>query len=349
MRWLFGSSRKTQQEPEQKAATHSPFEPKSERVIDPSPTQNTPNSNWLGRLTAGLARTSSRLGSGIGAIFLNTKLDNETLEKLEDLLITADLGVTTAAKITANLAKTRMGKDVTETEIKEALAAEITTILRPIAVPFKTLGLHPQTVLFVGANGSGKTTTIGKFAKDFTDKGAKVILAAGDTFRAAASEQLKIWGQRTGAPVIAKSTGADPAGLAFDALKQASQNQADLLLIDTAGRLHNRVELMDELAKIVRVLKKQDESGPHNVLLILDATIGQNALAQVRVFLDAVQVTGLIVTKLDGTAKGGVVVALAEAYGLPVHAIGVGESAEDLRPFDADEFARALVGLENTA
>ena len=273
-------------------------------------------------------------------------MDDDTLEALEDLLITADLGVKTAAKITANLAKTRLGKSVSETEIKQALAEEIATILRPVAIPFETLDAKPQTVVFVGANGSGKTTTIGKFAQDFHQKGANLMLAAGDTFRAAAVQQLTIWGQRTGVPVITKDAGADPAGLAFDALQQARHGQADLLLVDTAGRLHNRSELMEELAKIIRVLKKQDASAPHNVLLVLDATIGQNALAQVQVFMQAVEVTGLIITKLDGTAKGGVVVALADAYGLPVHAIGVGEGAEDLQPFDPEAFARALVGLD---
>ena len=306
MRWLFGAGRNQETE-----TTEKPVEE--------------PQKGWLGRLTSGLAKTSSRLGSGISGLFTGGALDEETLEALEDLLISADLGVATAAKVTANLAKSRLGKSVSETEIKEALADEIAAILRPVALPFETKDAKPQTVVFVGANGSGKTTTIGKFAQDFGQKGASIILAACDTFRAAAVQQLKVWGERTGVPVVAKDAGADPAGLAFEALQKATEAKTDLLLIDTAGRLHNRSELMEELAKVIRVLKKQDEAAPHNILLILDATIGQNAVAQVKVFLEAVQITGLIITKLDGTAKGGVVVALADAYGLPVHAIGVGE------------------------
>ena len=308
----------------------------------PTPSQ----AGWFGRLRQGLSKSSSRLSSGIGAIFTKRKLDDDTLEELEELLISADLGVATAAEVTANLAKSRFGKEVEEAEIKQALADEIAKLLDPVAVPFGVRDQSPHTVLFVGANGSGKTTTIGKFAKDLTEKGAAVTLAAGDTFRAAAVQQLKIWGERTGAPVVARDAGADPAGLAFDALTQAREAGSDLLLVDTAGRLHNRAELMDELAKVVRVLKKRDETAPQDVILVLDATIGQNALQQVKVFLKAVQVTGLVVTKLDGTAKGGVIVALAKEFGLPIHAIGVGESAEDLRPFDAQAFARALVGLE---
>ena len=342
MRWLFGSGR-NQETKTAEAPQEGPQEGPRE---GPREGPEQAKKGWLPRLASGLAKTSSRLGGGISGLLAGGTLDEDTLESLEDLLITADLGVATAAKITANLAKTRLGKSASDTEIKEALAEEIAAILRPVAIPFETLNAKPQTVVFVGANGSGKTTTIGKFAQDLNQKGASVMLAAGDTFRAAATEQLKVWGARTGVPVIAKEEGADPAGLAFDALGQAIDARADLLLVDTAGRLHNRSELMEELAKVIRVLKKQDAAAPHNVLLVLDATIGQNAVAQVKVFMEAVQVTGLIITKLDGTAKGGVVVALADAYGLPVHAIGVGEGADDLRPFEAQAFARALLGLD---
>ena len=309
-------------------------------------------SGWFGRLRQGLAKSSSRLSNGLGTIFTKRKLDDDTLEELEELLITADLGVATAAEVTANLANAHFGKEVGEAEIKQALADDIATLLKPVAIPFgvKDQSPHPSphTVLFVGANGSGKTTTIGKFAKNLRDQGAQVMLAAGDTFRAAAVQQLKIWGERTGAPVVARDAGADPAGLAFDALRQARAAGSDLLLIDTAGRLHNRSELMEELAKVLRVLKKLDETAPQDVILVLDASIGQNAVQQVKVFLETVQVTGLVVTKLDGTAKGGIVVALAKAFGLPIHAIGLGEHAEDLRPFDPQKFAEALVGLELT-
>ena len=305
-----------------------------------------PKQGWFARLRQGLSKSSSRISSGVSAIFTRRTLDDETLEELEDLLIGADLGVSVAVRITANLSKSRFGKEVTDEEIKQALAEEVAQILEPVS---RSLEIEhrttPQALLFVGVNGSGKTTTIGKIAQSQGQAGRSLMLAAGDTFRAAAVEQLKIWGERTGAPVVTRPEGADPAGLAFDALKAAQEAQTDLLLIDTAGRLHNRQELMDELAKVVRVLKKLDETAPHQVILVLDATIGQNALAQVKAFKDMVDVTGLIVTKLDGTAKGGVVVALAEEFGLPIHAVGVGEGAEDLRDFDPHIFAHALVGL----
>jgi len=302
---------------------------------------------WFGRLKAGLSRSSSRLTQGIGDLFTKRKLDQEALEELEELLITADFGVATAGKVTARLAKTRLDKEITPDEIKEALAEEIALILAPVAKPFSPdPAKKPHVVLMVGVNGSGKTTTIGKLAKYYKDQGLKVSMAAADTFRAAATEQLKVWGERTGCPVVAREQGADAAGLAFDALAEATKRGDDLLLIDTAGRLQNKTELMAELQKMLRVLKKQDPSAPHDVLLVLDSTVGQNAHSQVEIFKQLIQVTGLIMTKLDGTARGGVVVALAEKFGLPVHAIGVGEGADDLRPFEAQAFARSLVGLD---
>lgn len=302
---------------------------------------------WLTRLKSALKRSSSKLGDGIAGIFNKRKLDDAALEELEELLIASDLGVATSAKLAANLAKTRFNKDVSPEEVRTALAADVTEMLTPVAKPLEIAPERwPHVVLVVGVNGAGKTTTIGKLAKQQVELGRKVMLAAGDTFRAAAIEQLQIWGERSQVPVIAKQAGADAAGLAFEALEQAKREGADLLLIDTAGRLHNKGELMAELQKIQRVLKKQDESAPHDVLLVLDATTGQNALNQVATFKELVAVTGLVVTKLDGSAKGGVLVALAEQHGLPVHAVGVGEGAEDLRPFSADHFAKSLMGLD---
>jgi fused signal recognition particle receptor len=302
---------------------------------------------WLSRMRKGLSRSSGKLGDGIGAIFTKRKLDDAALEELEELLISADLGVSTAAKVTAGLAKERFDKEVDPQEVRAALAEQLAERLEPVAKPLDLdSSRKPHVVLVVGVNGSGKTTTIGKLAKQWTDAGRKVHLAAGDTFRAAAVEQLQIWGQRTGAPVTARDTGADAAGLAYDALQQARREGADVLLVDTAGRLHNKANLMAELQKIVRVLKKLDDSAPHDVLLVLDATIGQNAVQQVQTFKELVNVTGLVVTKLDGSARGGVLVALADRFGLPVHAIGVGEAAEDMRPFSGRAFARALVGLD---
>jgi fused signal recognition particle receptor len=301
---------------------------------------------WLGRLAAGLKRSSARLGDGITGILARRRLDKAALAALEDLLISADLGPATAGKLVEELGRGRLDKEIGEGEVRELLAAAIARQLAPIAQPLALNPAHrPHVVLVVGVNGSGKTTTIGKFAKLYRDQDRRVVLAAGDTFRAAAVEQLKIWGERTGARVVAGASGADAAGLAFEALSQARAEGADLLLIDTAGRLHNKADLMAELAKIIRVLKKLDAEAPHECLLVLDATIGQNALQQVDTFRALVQVSGLVITKLDGTARGGVLVALAERFGLPVRAIGVGESAEDLRPFEAVSFARALLGL----
>jgi fused signal recognition particle receptor len=305
------------------------------------------NRGWLARLKAGLSRSSGKLGDGISGIFTKRKLDDAALEELEELLISADLGVATAAKLAANLARGRFDKDVSPEEVRGALAADVTEILAPVAEPLTVDPAHrPHVVLVVGVNGSGKTTTIGKIAKNQNDQGLRVMLAAGDTFRAAAIDQLKIWGERTSCEVVAKSPGADAAGLAYEALERAQAEGVDLLLIDTAGRLHNKADLMAELQKIVRVIKKLDPEAPHDCLLVLDATTGQNAHAQVETFKNLVQVTGLVVTKLDGSARGGVLVALAGRFGLPVHAIGVGESAEDLRPFAARDFARSLMGLE---
>jgi len=302
---------------------------------------------WLARLRAGLSRSSNKLSEGISSIFTKRKLDDDALEELEELLISADIGAGTAAKLVADLAKTRFGKEVTPEEVRSLLAGTITGILQPVAQPLdldKTR--KPHVILVVGVNGTGKTTTIGKLAKQFRDRRKDVMLAAGDTFRAAAVEQLQIWGERTGCTVIAKTTGADAAGLAYEALEKAQKAGSDCLMVDTAGRLHNKSELMAELQKVVRVIRKLDPEAPHTVLLTLDATTGQNAHQQVDVFKEMVGVTGLVLTKLDGSARGGVLVSLAERFQLPVYAVGVGEGAEDLQPFDADQFARSLMGLD---
>ncbi|MEM8789480.1 MAG: signal recognition particle-docking protein FtsY [Pseudomonadota bacterium] len=273
-------------------------------------------------------------------------LDDAMLESLEEVLIQADLGVETALKVAGNMAEGRFGRRLGVAEIKELLAAEVAAVLEPVARPMPLLPQRPQVVLVVGVNGSGKTTTIGKLASQFKAAGKSVVIAAGDTFRAAAVEQLQVWGDRAGVPVMTAAEGSDPASLAFDAMARAQEEGADLLMIDTAGRLQNRSDLMEELAKIVRVIRKRDATAPHNTLLVLDATTGQNALEQVKIFKQVADVTGLVMTKLDGTAKGGVLVALADRFGLPIHAIGVGESIEDLQPFDPQEFAAALTGQE---
>lgn len=274
-------------------------------------------------------------------------VDDAMLESLEEVLITADMGVDTAARVTANIAEGRFGRRITTAELRGALADEVARIMTPVARPLPLYAKKPQVVLVVGVNGSGKTTTIGKLASQFKAAGKKVVIAAGDTFRAAAVEQLQVWGNRAGVPVLTAPEGSDPASLAFDALTRAQDEGADLLMIDTAGRLQNRQDLMEELAKIVRVIRKKDPTAPHNTLLVLDATTGQNAVAQVDIFRKIADVTGLVMTKLDGTAKGGVLVSLADRFGLPIHAIGVGEQIDDLAPFDPEEFARALVGLED--
>ncbi|MDA9789659.1 signal recognition particle-docking protein FtsY, partial [Amylibacter sp.] len=271
-------------------------------------------------------------------------LDDAMLESIEDLLITADMGVDTALRVSANLAEGRMGKKLSTGELKGLLSAEVARIMEPVAKPMPLYTKRPQVVLVVGVNGSGKTTTIGKLASQFKAAGKSVVIAAGDTFRAAAVEQLQVWGDRAGVPVLTAPEGSDPASLAFDAMAKAEAEGTDLLMIDTAGRLQNRQDLMEELAKIVRVIRKKDPSAPHNTLLVLDATTGQNALNQVEVFQKISDVSGLVMTKLDGTAKGGVLVALADKFGLPIHAIGVGEQIDDLAPFDPEEFANALTG-----
>ena len=302
--------------------------------------------SFFSRLKEGLARSTQKITESITAVFKKRRLDDAALEELEDILITADLGAAVAGRIIGNFRRTRFGKEVTDEEIRETLSAEIAAILEPVAQPLHIdRARKPHVVLVVGVNGTGKTTTIGKLAQQYRESGLTPMLVAGDTFRAAAVEQLQVWGQRTNAEVITAPQNADSAGLAFDGLTRAQAAGADVLLIDTAGRLHNKAALMEELRKVVRVLKKKDPTAPHSVLLVLDATTGQNAIQQVKVFKEMVDVSGLIVTKLDGSARGGIVVALAENFGLPVHAVGVGEQAGDLRPFDARDFARSLVGV----
>ncbi|MCK8783774.1 signal recognition particle-docking protein FtsY [Roseomonas sp. NAR14] len=303
---------------------------------------------FFGRLKAGLSRSTQRLTESLTGLFQKRRLDEEALEELEETLIAADLGVAASRRIVERFRSTRFGREVTEQEVKEALADEIAAILRPVARPMPLdPACAPHVVLVVGVNGTGKTTTIAKLGQQYREQGLVTMFAAGDTFRAAAVEQLQIWGERTGCPVVVPAKeGADAAGLAYDALSRAKSEGAQVLLMDTAGRLHNKSALMEELRKIVRVIRRLDPDAPHSVLLVLDSTTGQNALQQARVFKEMVDVTGLAVTKLDGSAKGGVVVALAEEFGLPVHMVGVGEKAADLRPFDARDFARSLVGLE---
>ena len=314
--------------------------------LQPAPVAPAPKLTWFQRLRAGLARTSSQLTGQITALFTKRKLDEDTLEELEDLLIQADLGVETAMRITGALSSERYGKDVTGEDVSRIMAAEITKVLSPVAKPLQLdLNHKPHVVLVVGVNGTGKTTTIGKLAAKLSGSGLKVMLAAGDTFRAAAIEQLKIWADRTGSEFIGTKLGADAAGLAYDAYEQARAKKSDVLIIDTAGRLQNRAELMAELEKIVRVLGKLDPDAPHTVLQTLDATTGQNALQQVEIFRNVAGVSGLIMTKLDGTARGGILVAIAAKHKLPVYFIGVGEGVDDLEPFEAGDFAQAIAGL----
>ena len=307
---------------------------------------DTAAAGWLGRLRAGLGRTSEKLAGGVGNLLRARKLDDALLDELEELLITADLGVAAAARLTRALAERRFPADADAEQVTEALAQEIEAILEPVSRPLCVdPDRTPHVVLVCGVNGGGKTTTIAKLAKAFRDEGRSVTLVAGDTFRAAAIDQLRIWGDRAGCPVIARSPGADASGLAYDALAEAQAEGTGVLFVDTAGRLHNKADLMAELQKIVRVLGKLDPTAPHSSILVLDATVGQNAHNQVEVFRDMVKVTGLVLTKLDGSAKGGVVVALAERFGLPIHAVGVGEGLDDLRPFEPGAFARSLLGL----
>ncbi|MDE0780476.1 MAG: signal recognition particle-docking protein FtsY [Alphaproteobacteria bacterium] len=303
---------------------------------------------WLSRLRAGLSQTSSRLAEDIGGVFSGKMIDASTLDELEDILIMADLGVTTAARLRGELERKRIDSETNGDDVRHILSDAISEILAPVARPLSDLvspsGL--RVIVVAGVNGTGKTTTIGKLAARFTEEGSKVMLAAADTFRAAAIDQLKIWGERVGVPVVAGAQDSDPAALAFDAMQQARASKVDLLLIDTAGRLHNKTNLMAELQKIVRVIRKVDSKAPHDVLLVLDATTGQNAHAQVETFRDLIHVSGLIVTKLDGSARGGVIVSLADRFGLPIYAVGVGEDIDDLRPFEPAAFADSLLGLE---
>ena len=314
-----------------------------------APIRTGAETGWLGRLSKGLSRSSKQLSEQVAVVLTKKKLDQETLDELEMMLVEADLGSVAASKITEAFGRARVGKESTELEVKESLAEAIAAELihrqgrfDPLAQPSR-----PAVVLFVGVNGSGKTTTLGKIAADLKSKGAEVMIAAGDTFRAAAIEQLTVWAERVGAPIVTKPPGSDAAALAFEAVTRAKAENIDVLLIDTAGRLQNKQGLMDELAKIVRVLKKIDPAYPNETLLVLDATVGRNALSQIEAFDRIVRITGVVMTKLDGTARGGVLVPVAAASGAPIKLIGVGEGIEDLQPFDARAFSRSLVGLEN--
>jgi fused signal recognition particle receptor len=313
----------------------------------PAPQAAEERHRWFGRLRAGMARSSARLTQGINTIFNRRRLDDEALLELEELLISSDMGIGVAGEVAETLRKTRFNQEVSPEEVRTALADQVIRLVEPVMKPLRLdVTKKPFVILVIGVNGSGKTTTIAKLAKQYRDDGHKVVLAAGDTFRAAAVEQLQIWGERTGCPVVVRPEGSDAAGLAYDAMIEAGAAGSDILLIDTAGRLHNKANLMAELQKIVRVLKKVDPMAPHAVLLVLDATTGQNAHAQAEIFREMVGVTGIVMTKLDGTARGGVLVSLAEKYGIPIHAIGVGETVDDLRPFEARAYARSLVGLD---
>ncbi len=312
------------------------------QVETPAPAPATPQPEPAAK-TGILSRLA---GQAQGGPVVKRVLDDDMLEQLEELLIASDMGVDTALRVTANIAEGRMGRRVSTQEIKDILATEVARIMETVARPMPLYPTKPQVVLVVGVNGSGKTTTIGKLASQFRSAGKSVVIAAGDTFRAAAVEQLQVWGERAGVPVLTAPEGSDPASLAFDAMSKAEADGADLLMIDTAGRLQNRQDLMEELAKIVRVIRKKDPDAPHNTLLVLDATTGQNAISQVETFQKLADVSGLVMTKLDGTAKGGILVSLADKFGLPIHAIGVGEQIDDLQPFDPEEFAAALIGLD---
>ncbi|CDX22698.1 Signal recognition particle receptor FtsY [Mesorhizobium plurifarium] len=326
-----------------KVTVSKKVEQKAEPVKAPEPA---PRRSWFQRMREGLARSSRELTGNIAGVFTKRKLDEDTLQDLEDVLIRADLGVETALRVTDSLASSRYGRDVSDSEVRAVMAAEVEKVLTPVAKPLELdLSHKPHVILVVGVNGTGKTTTIGKLAAKLTDGGLKVMLAAGDTFRAAAIEQLKIWGERTKSPVIATKLGADAAGLAYDAFEKAKEAGSDVLIIDTAGRLQNKTELMAELEKIVRVLGKLDPEAPHTVLQTVDATTGQNALNQVEIFRNVAGVNGLVMTKLDGTARGGILVAIAAKHRLPVYFIGVGEQVDDLEPFSASEFARAIAGV----
>jgi fused signal recognition particle receptor len=337
--------------PPEQAQSSVPLEP---APVEPDPAEmpfgNTgvqERRGWFARLKSGMARSSERLTEGINTIFNRRRLDDAALLELEELLIASDMGTGIAAEVTEELRRSRFNQEVSSEEVRGALAEQVIRLVEPVMKPLRLdLGRKPFVILVVGVNGSGKTTTIAKLARQYRDAGHDVVLVAGDTFRAAGVEQLQIWGERIGCRVVTKPPGSDAAGLAYEALEQARAESSDILLIDTAGRLHNKANLMSELQKIVRVLKKVDPQAPHSVLLVLDATTGQNAHAQAEIFREMVGVTGIIMTKLDGTARGGVLVSLAEKYGIPIHAVGVGETADDLHPFEARAYARSLVGLD---
>jgi fused signal recognition particle receptor len=328
--------------PEAARTPKTPLSSEAPELVEPPVKKS-----WLARLTAGLSRSSSAIGRGIVDIFTKRKLDAASLDDLEDILIQADLGVGAATRIREAVGKGRYEKGIDPDEVKALLAAEVERTLAPVARPLVVdAATRPFVILVIGVNGSGKTTTIGKLAAKFVGEGRKVMVAAGDTFRAAAIEQLSIWAGRAGAAIVAGEQGGDAAGLAFDAVTRARAEGIDVLLMDTAGRLQNRAELMSELEKIIRVMKKVDSQAPHATLLVLDATVGQNALSQVEIFGRMAGVTGLVMTKLDGTARGGILVAIADKFKLPVHFIGVGEGVEDLEPFAAKDFGRAIAGIE---
>ncbi|MGV6802199.1 MAG: signal recognition particle-docking protein FtsY [bacterium] len=326
----------------------TPPDTDEQQPIEETPPSPEKKKGFFSRLAEGMSKSTNRIGGGVSAIFTKRKLDDETLEELEDLLISSDLGITAATRITSKLAQDKFDKEITDEEVRQVLAEEVAKSLTPLEQALTIDASHrPHIILMTGVNGAGKTTTIGKLARKFMAEGKSVMLAAGDTFRAAAIEQLTVWGERSGVPVIARDVGADAAGLAYEAIEAARAQNIDVLMIDTAGRLQNRTELMDELAKMIRVIRKLDEKAPHDSLLVLDATVGQNALSQVEAFKQVAGVTGLIMTKLDGTARGGVLVALADKYQLPVHYIGIGEAQEDLQRFNATEFTRALTGIHS--
>jgi fused signal recognition particle receptor len=334
--------------------TEAPPSPSSPQPVAPEtpgppetlpPTGPTPKQTWFQRLASGLRRSSDQLGSGIAAVFTKKRLDQAMLDELEDVLIQADFGVDMANSVVEALRRDRFDRDITSDEVRDIVSRTVAQVLAPVAQPLTVdPDKRPFVILMVGVTGSGQTTTIGKLASLYRAQGKSVMLAAGDTFRAAAIEQLQVWGQRTGAPVVARPAGSDASGLAFDAMTEAKAQGSDILIIDTAGRLQNRDELMSELEKIIRVIKKVDPSAPHATLLTLDATTGQNALNQVEIFGKRAGVTGLVMTKLDGTARGGILVAIAKTFGLPVHFIGVGEGIDNLEAFAAGDFARAIVG-----
>lgn len=351
--WGFGRKRaetpetppeaETQPEAETPAAPAAPSEATPAAMPAPSGGEADAPKGWFSRFTRGLSRSSGRLGDRVSSLFTKKRLDASSLQDLEDILIEADLGIDTAMAITDRLSQERYSKGIEAHELQEVLASEVEAVLAPLARPLELSGA-PAVLLVVGVNGTGKTTTIGKIAAKEAAAGKKIVLAAGDTFRAAAVEQLKIWGERSGAKVVSGAQGADPAGLVYEALDAAKG--ADLLIIDTAGRLQNRAELMAELEKIVRVIKRRMPDAPHATILTLDATTGQNALNQVDIFREKVGVTGLVMTKLDGTARGGILVSIAKKHGLPIHYVGLGEGIDDLAPFEARAYARAIAGLE---